>query len=544
MLDANFSSVWEALADAIGSHAALVQGERRVTWAEFDERASRLAGALAARGVGPGDRVALIARNCPEFFEVIFAAFKLRAAPVSFNYRFRSKELLEVLEDSGSVAAFVHASFAAEVEGLRDELKALVTWVGIADGSSPPEWMTGYELLAAEAPAERIERSGDDLYIQYTGGTTGRPKGVVWRHSDIGATAAFLAYMPLGIEPPDSIERVVEIARDQYDTGKVVAYLPSTPLMHGAALYGSFSYLQIAGRVVLLEGAGFDGAEFCRAVAREKVNYTVIVGDTIARSILSALDEAEAAGTPYDLCSLSMLTSGGSTFSAGCKRRLQRHVPGMTILDAVGSSEGGPVGMAITPPGTEPDETSRFMATAQTVLVDEETGALFPRGSDRIGLLGFSGSIPSCYLGDEAKTRETFREIDGTRYVVPGDYARIDAEGRLYLLGRGNTCINTGGEKVFPEEIELVLREHPSVEDCVVVGLPDPTYGSAITAVVSATAGAEPSLEELASHVKKHLAGYKQPRRLVVVDELRRTAAGKQDYRWARAVADASLAQE
>jgi fatty-acyl-CoA synthase len=537
MLDANFATLWEALTDAIGDHAAIVQGQRRLSWIAFEQRAARVARALADHGVGPGDRVALIARNCPEFFEVLFAAFKLSAAPVAFNYRFRTEEFSEVLEDSGSKVAFVHAAFAPEVEPLRERL----AWIGIGDGAAPPSWMTPYETCVERPPAPRIERSGDDLFIQYTGGTTGRPKGVVWRHADIAATASFAAYLPLGIAPPDTLERVVEIARQQYESGRVATYLPCTPLMHGAALYGAFSYMQVAGRVVLLEGTQFDGDEFCRTVARERVTNTVIVGDTIAQKILDALDASKEAGAPHDLSSLSMLTSSGLTFSADCKRRLQAHASHLTLLDAVGSSEGGPVGLSLTPPGADPGETAHFIATPQTVLLDEETGRILPRGTGEIGVLAFTGSIPSGYWRDEKKTRETFRTIDGTRYAVPGDYARIDADGRLLLLGRGNTCINTGGEKVFPEEVERVLRDHPSVADCIVVGVPDRTYGSAITAVVSPTPGARPTLDALAIHAKSQLAGYKQPRHLVLVDEVRRTAAGKQDYRWARETAEQAV---
>jgi acyl-CoA synthetase (AMP-forming)/AMP-acid ligase II len=542
LLNENFATVWEAIADALGDHDVIVQGDRRVTWSEFEDRAARVAGALAERGVGPGDRVALIARNAPEFLEVLFAAYKLRAAPVAFNYRYGTHELLEVLADCKASAVFVHASYAKQLEPIREDLGGVNAWFGIDDGTTAPDWLVPYDTALATKPAARLERSGGDLFVQYTGGTTGQPKGVVWRHADISATAGIAAYMPLGIAPPETLEALVEIACERYEAGTPEVYLPCTPLMHGAALYGCFGYFQVAGRVVLLEGESFDGSEFARAVEREGVTRTLIVGDTVARQILAALDAASAAGRPHDVSSLAMLLSAGLTFGSDHKRRLQQHAPRMTIFDGLGSSEGGPFGLSITPPGTDPDETSWFLATPGTVVIDEETGEILPRGSERAGLIAYKGNLPVGYLDDEEKTAANFREIAGTRYIVAGDLARIDEDGRLFLLGRGNACINTGGEKVFPEEVERVLLEHESVEDCIVIGVPDAVYGSAITAVVSASPSASPDLATLAEHAKEHLAGYKQPRHLVVVDDVRRTPAGKQDYGWARKVAEQEIA--
>ena len=543
MLAENFATVWEAIADSMGSHEAILQGSRRVAWSQFEERSARVAGALADRGVRPGDKVALIAFNCPEFLEILFAAFKLRAVPVAFNYRFRGSEFAEVLEGSDSVVAFFHASLAPELEGVRSQLHRVREWVVLPDGAACPGWATPFERVLEAKPTSRIARSGDDQFIQYTGGTTGRPKGVVWRHSDIAATVAFLAYMPLGLATPDTLDGVVEIAAARRETKDRVTYLPTTPLMHAAALYTVFAFLQIAGRVVLLEGRAFDAEEFCETAERERVTNVLIVGDTLGRPILDALDAAAAAGRARDLSSLARLNSAGLTFSAESKQRFQRHAPNLTIFDFVGGTEGGPYGTCITPPGADPGETAVFTATPGTILVDEETGEVIPQGSDRIGLIGYTGALPFGYYNDEEKTAATFREIDGTRYAVTGDCARIDADGRLHLLGRGNTCINTGGEKVFPEEVEEVLKLHPTLTDCIVVAVPDPSYGSAIAAVVARAPGAEPELAALAAHVKEHLAGYKQPRHLVVVDEVRRTAAGKQDYRWAREIAEHAVRQ-
>lgn len=542
MLDENFATVWEALADRMPEHAGIVQGDRHLALGEWERRAARLAGALQDHGIGPGDKVGMVLHNCPEFYEVLFAAFKLRAVPVAFNFRFRGRELQEVLDDSDSKVVFLHGSILAEAEGIKDDLPDVGWWVHVPDGHGEASWTTPYAEAVEHEPAARLERSGEDLFIQYTGGTTGRPKGVMWRHRDISSVVAFLAYLPIGVEPPDDIDTVVRIAAEQHEGGTPGIFLPSVPLMHGSGLYGSFSYLQVAGKVVLLEGRTFDAAEFCRAVAEHGVTQTVIVGDVFAGPIADELDRAREAGEPWELPSLGMITSGGLTFSQDVKARLMANLPHLTILDAVGSSEGGPWGMSLTFAGTEPDETARFTATGDTVLIDPDTGEVMPFGTGAPGLIGFRGPQPLGYYKDDAKTDESFRTIDGVRHAVTGDLAMIDADGTMTFLGRGNTCINTGGEKVFPDEVEAVIKEHPDVDDCIVVGVPDEQWGSAICAIVApSTSSSELTLEVVAAHVKDQLAGFKQPRRLLTVPEVQRTAVGKPDYRWANQVAAEAL---
>jgi len=442
-----------------------------------------------------------------------------------------------VLDDSDAKVVVFHGAIADELRGVVDELPGVVWWIRVPDGQGEAEWATDYEIAVDHEPAARTERQGSDELIQYTGGTTGRPKGVVWSHTHIANTAGFLAYMVAGADQPSDLEGVVEVAVAQYEKGEPLVYVCSVPLMHGSGLYAAFSYMLIAGRVVLLVDRGFDAAEFCRVAAKERASNTIVVGDVFAAPIADEIERAGAEGRSYDLASLEMMTSGGLTFTAGVKRRLMAALPQLTILDGLGSSEGGPWALNLTFAGTDPEETSFFSATPDTVIIDPDTREVFEWGDERKGFIGFRGPQPAGYYKDAKKTASLFWKIDGVRYAVPGDLATIDADGRMHFFGRGNTVINTGGEKVYPDEIETVIREHAAISDCVVVGVPDERWGSAICAIVSCSGDESPVFEELAAHVGDRLAGYKKPRRMVVVDEVRRTAAGKQDYRWANQLA-------
>ena len=472
MSDWNFADVWTRLAAVVPDRPAVVCGDRTVTWAEFDGRAARLASHLWAGGVRPGDRVAIDCTNTPEYLETFFAALKIGAAPLNVNYRYVADEVRYVLENSGA-AALVHAPEFAEAA------TAAVAGLGGADRPLVLETGPAYEAaLAAAAPtgpwADRTP-SGDDLILLYTGGTTGMPKGVMWRNADL-YVALWQTGRP-GTDPKDPVA-AAEAGR------RVGTALPACPLMHGTGLFFTLSTLSGAGTVVLIEGSGLDPAVVWSECARNEAAVLTIVGDVFARPLIAELD---AHRDRYDLSALRVVTSSGVTFSPDAKAALIAHVPGLIIYDSLGSSEGvmtrqeAKAGDEIAP--------ARFAVNDRTAVLDEETGDPVVPGSGQVGLVGVTGAIPVGYWGDEEKSRATFRTYHGRRWSMPGDYATVETDGTINLLGRGSACINTGGEKVYPEEVELVLREHTDLLDAVVVGVPDERFGEMVDDLGRSAAG-------------------------------------------------------
>ena len=538
VLSESWATLWEAIADDLPDHAAVVVGDRRLTWRELDQRAARLATGLAGLGVGPDVKVAQLLYNCPEYLETVYAAFKLRAVPLNVNHRYLADEIVHVLGNADAEVLVFHGSLADRVAEARPRLPRLRAVVQVDDGSPLLEDAHRYEdLVAASEPAPRIERAGSDILLLYTGGTTGLPKGVIWGHQDLWGALAFSGYVSMGLEVPESAAEVGRIAAELNDTGRSPVNLCAPPLMHGTALFLAIQTFVLGGTVVLLGGRRFDADELLRLVERERVTQISLVGDAFARPIVAALAAAEAAGRPYDLSSVQRVVSTGATFSADSKRGLTSRQP-IAILDMIGASEGGPYAVSMTLPGQDPGETAAFTATPNTVLFDDVTWERLPPGSGRTGVLAVAGAMPRGYLKDDTKTAATFREIAGVRYTVPGDYAQIDADGTVHLLGRGSVCINTGGEKVYPEEVEVAARAHPGVADCNAVGVPDERFGEAVALVVARAPG-EPAVTaaEVIAAVRERLAAYKAPKVVVFVDEIVRSPAGKADYRWARGVA-------
>ena len=516
----SFAEVWTAIAREVPDRPAVICGDRTVTWADFDERASRLASHLAAAGVQPGDRVALDLTNVPEYLETLFAAFKIGAAPLNVNYRYLADEVRYVLANSGAKAlvhAPAYASVVAEaIAGLPADAHPVTLETGVA-----------YEAALAAAsptgPGQDRAPDGDDLLLLYTGGTTGMPKGVMWRNDDL-YVALWQSNRP-GTLPKDPIEAV----RAGKRAGTA---LPACPLMHGTGLFIALSTLAGGGTVVLIAETGLDADLVWSEVARNRVSVLTIVGDVFARPLLAALD---AAPDRWDLTALRAITSSGVTFSPDAKTGLMRHLPGVTIIDALGSSEG----IMTRSEAKDADDVkpARFAVNERVSVLDEDTGEPVAPGSGQVGLVGVTGPIPLGYWGDDEKSRATFREYGGRRWSIPGDYATVEPDGSITLLGRGNACINTGGEKVYPEEVEVVLRDHPAVADCVVVGVPNARFGEMVVAVVAPEPGAtldDASLDEFA---RGRLAGYKRPRRYVVIDDLDRSAAGKANLRYLRDLA-------
>lgn len=542
----SWASLWEALADAQPDQIAVVLGDEEIRWRDLDDNAARLASVFATHGVSQGSRVAQLLYNDAAYLESVYALFKLRATPVNVNYRYLVNEVAYILNNSEAEVLVYHASLADRVEGLRELVPSLRTMICVNDVGAThrlPEGHLDYRTAVAGAPrAERINRSGEDLLFLYTGGTTGMPKGVMWRHVDLFGALASSGYQALGLALPKTTEEVGAYARQLNAEGKSPTNLCAPPLMHGVALFLAMSSFVLGGKVVLLKSRKFDPGELVSLTEKYRVNQISLVGDAFAKPVNRYLEGlADSGGRLPDLTSVVRITSSGATLSGDQKLILRRFMPNATMIDMLGASEGGPFGIDMTTPDKAPLDTAVFVAPPNVVTFDDQTWEIIPRGSGRVGVLGASGPIPQGYFRDPEKSASTFRTVDGVRYTVPGDYALIDADGTMHLLGRGSVCINTGGEKVYPEEVEVVARAVSGIADCTVVGVPDDRFGNAVVAVVSRTPGGTISAEELSIEMRKSLAAYKCPKHVVFVDAVYRSPSGKADYKITRETAMAAL---
>ncbi len=529
----NLADLFEAIADAVPERVAVVHGDERLTYAELDERATRAAHSMRTRGVQAGEHVGLYLRSCPEFLEAMLGAFKLRAVPINVNDRYVAAEVVDVVDDADVVGIVMDGSRPAAP----------------ADVASPRRWVlcTGDDgdydaALAAESPVRDFgRRSGDDHYILYTGGTTGRPKGVVWRHEDIFFTA--IGGGNPGGEPLGAPEQLVPVTLanrnqrigvflppDDPGPGEFVA-LSLGPLGHASGQWLALGTLLGAGTLVLYDASSFDVVHLLDLVARERVGMLTLVGDATARPLLDAL---RAEPDRWDTSSVRLLGSGGSILSSDVKDGLLAAMPSVAVvLEAIGSSESPSQAVSVTPQGATAPPSLTFASKPDTIVVDDSMRPI-PPGTGAVGRLATRGRSPLGYYKDPEASARTFVTIDGERYTLPGDMASIDADGTVHLHGRGSLCINTGGEKVYPDEVEAVLKSHDGVFDAVVVGAPDDRWGERVVAVVQAVDDRPPTLDELDAHCRAMLAGYKVPRALLIVDRIPRNAAGKPDYAWAK----------
>ncbi len=530
-MEFNLADLFESVADAIPEREAIICGDRRVTYAELDERSTRLAHHLQSQGLGEGDHIGLYLYNCVEYMEGTLAAFKIRAVPININYRYVEEELKYLFDNADLKGIIHHREFAPRIAAVAANLPLLQAFVSVDDGSDADVAGLGasdYGEAVASASAERDfpPRKEDDVYILYTGGTTGMPKGVMWRHADL-LFAALMGGNPYG-PPPETPEQVAVNAA----AGHAMAALPAAPLMHGAAQWAALIYLFSGGKVVLTPGKTFDPEKIWELVEQEKVQSMAIVGDAMARPLAEALAKSDRT---YDTSSLIVIGSGGATYSESVKDQLRAQLPNILLMDTFGGSEGGNQGRGVD--ANDPNASGpRFQADETTAVLDEDLRPL-PPGTGTVGMLARKGRIPLGYYKDPDKTAKTFIEAHGQRWVVAGDMAVLEADGTVTLLGRGSNCINSGGEKIFPEEVEAALRSHPAVFDAIVVGVPNERWGERVAAVVHAREGQTPTLEELDAHVREHIAGYKVPRELHLVDAIQRQPSGKPDYKWARAQA-------
>jgi acyl-CoA synthetase (AMP-forming)/AMP-acid ligase II len=525
----NFADMWETVADTVPDATAVVQGEHRRSWAAFDERADGVAAWLLSLGVEEQDKVAQYLHNSTEYLESMYATYKAGLVPVNTNYRYADDELLYLWDNADAVAVVFHGHFADRIERLRDRLPKVRGWLWVDDDSGAcPEWATPYEDAAASKPGRQRGpwgRDGDHLYLLYTGGTTGMPKGVMWRQDDL----IMMLSSQMGAVLPDVPDLELFAATR---TGPGAVALPACPLMHGTGALISMSTLTQGGCVVLLTERNYDPVELLDTVERERVNVVVIVGDAFAKPMLRALDEASGR---WDLSSVLAMTSSGVMWSEETKQGLLRHHGAMLLLDAFSSSEALGMGTSISGGGNAV-ETARFQLGPSAAVITDDDRFVEP-GSGEIGMVGVGGRVPLGYYKDEEKSARTFRAIGGTRFSIPGDYATVEADGTIKLLGRGSVCINTGGEKVFPEEVEEALKVQPGVRDAVVVGVPDDKWGEMITALVETDPAADVDESDLIDAVKQRLAAYKAPKRILFVDTVGRAPNGKVDYKRCRALA-------
>jgi acyl-CoA synthetase (AMP-forming)/AMP-acid ligase II len=537
MFDANWATLWENVAAAVPDRPVVFHDDAVVSYRELDDCAGRLAATLAGAGVGRDSKVACYLYNCPEYLEAVYATMKVDAVPVNVNYRYHGVELAELLNDADAEVLVFPGSLARHVRDALDHVAPLKLLVQVDDdGSTPVDGAVRWQQALAAAPLAPRERSGDNQIFMYTGGTTGRPKGVVWRHRDLFDVQRYSTYGVLGRAYPTSVREVVDIAVDIGEAAPRT--LPITPLMHATALFSVMNTLLLGGSVVFLPGGRFDPAEVWRSVERHRVSRLIIAGNAVCAPLADELGRLNRAGAGPDVSSVRSIHSSGMVWTDDVKRALLEHLPTL-LLDILGASEGGPFAYAMV---NNVDELpSRFRLSAGATVLDDNLEPVEP-GSGRVGKLAYAGGMPMGYYKDSGKTAETFREIGGTRYVMPGDYVTIAEDGGIEFLGRGSGVINTGGEKVYPAEVEGVLFSHPAVADCAIVGTPDRRWGEAVTALVVLDGPDAVTEQELIGYVGTQLAGYKKPKAVVFVDSLSRSPSGKLNMRMIRQKAVDELA--
>jgi acyl-CoA synthetase (AMP-forming)/AMP-acid ligase II len=534
-MEFNIADLLESMADVAGDETAVVCGTRRLTYAELDARANRLANFLKSRGLGKGSHLGLHLFNCVEYIEGMLAAFKLRAVPINVNYRYVEGELRYVCDNADLAAILTQGEFAPMIGRIAREAARLETVILVGDiaaGDRPDEKIFDYErAVAGASPARDFEpRSADDLFIVYTGGTTGMPKGVMWRHEDV-----FFAGLQGGNPGGTPISRPEELA-ENYRSGNAmsVTMLPTAPLIHGSAQWTALICLFTGAKVVLQPGKSFDPKRVLELIGEEQVGTLTLVGDAMARPLMDLLT---APGASYDVSSLIVVASAGAVLSPVVREQMKAALPDVMIINSFGSTESGHFGSAL--PGAETGIDGRpsfFMDAATSVVFDDDYRPIEP-GSKKQGFLARGGRITLGYYKDEEKTKARFVTIAGKRWVIPGDLATVEADGRITVFGRGSECINSGGEKVFPEEVEEALKSHPDVFDALVVGIEDERWMQRVAALVEPRPGKRPTLEELQQHCRKHIAGYKIPRQSTLVDKVARFQTGKPDYAWAKKIA-------
>ena len=531
----HYATIWESFADEIPDVPAVRHGDLVRTWSEYDDRAARIAAAYTAAGLGKDSKIGLYLYNGNEYLEAQYAGFKIRGVPVNVNYRYLDEELWYLLDNADAEAIVFHASLGDRVARVIDRLPKLELLIEVADDGEAgqvPGAVAYEDLVAGNDPMERIPRDEGDLYMLYTGGTTGMPKGVMYAIGGMVSSFVKTGFPLLQLPPPSDAAEIVGLIKPVIEAGGQLRSIPCAPLMHGTGVWlGAFVPQLGGGQVITLRSRSLDPHEVLQTVQEQRATSLVIVGDAFAKPIIRALDEAAERGQAYDTSSLTMIISSGVMWTAEVKEQVLDRIQQAVLLDAIGSSEGA-MGIQISMRGM-PIETAKFAQMPETKVFTDDDRLVEP-GSDEIGMVAAGGNVPLGYWKDEEKSARTFRVIDGERYSFPGDLAMVAADGSLILLGRGSQVINTGGEKVFPEEVEEAVKRVDGVRDCLVVGVDDEKFGQAVTAVASLDDGAEVDEATIIASVKEQLAGYKAPKRVAFVSSVPRAPNGKADYKAAR----------
>ena len=538
-MNLDFASVWEMVSDLVPENDALICGEDIVSWKEYDDRSSKIASALSEVGLGANSKAGLYLNNSNEYLIAQYAIFKIGGIPINVNYRYVEEELIYLLENSDAEAVFYHACYSSRIKEIAGSLPNIKAWIEVSDGTESKfdQSLKYEELLNQHPPMKRIHRDPETIYMLYTGGTTGMPKGVMYKQGE------FLVYLfrtlkAMGYDVPEDLSDLESRIEASKSSNAFIRSVVGCPLMHGTGMWlGAFLPLLLGGTAITTSNLGFDPDQLWAQVQNKKATNIVIVGDAFAKPMLDALNRGVSDGNAYDISSVQVIISSGVMWSAEVKQGLLEHHD-MKLMDTMGSTEGG-MGASVTT-RDNPPATAKF-ALNPGVIVLADDGEILTPGSEKIGLIGTSGLVPVGYYKDEKKSAETFREVDGVRYSFPGDYAKLEVDGTITLLGRGSNCINSAGEKIYPEEVEEALKKDALVFDCLVVGMPDEKFGQKIVAVVSTVDNQQVNESELIENTRKSIAGYKLPKTILFTDEVQRAPNGKANYKWAKAFAEEQL---
>ena len=535
-MNLDFASVWEMISDIVPDNDALICGDEVVTWKEYDEKSSKIATALTAAGLQANSKAGLYLNNSNEYLIAQNAIFKIGGIPINVNYRYVAEELIYLLDNSDSEAVFYHACYSNRIKEIASSLPNIKAWIEVSDGTEShfPDALKYEELLESSSPMDRIYRDPETIYMLYTGGTTGMPKGVMYKQGEF-LVFLFRTLKAMGYDVPEDINNLEEQIHNFKKDDTFIRSLIGCPLMHGTGMWlGAFLPLLLGGTAITSRNLGFDADQIWTQVEDTQTSNIVIVGDAFAKPMLDSLNNASSQGKPYDLSSVKVIISSGVMWSEEVKNGLLEHHD-MQLMDTMGSTEGG-MGSSVST-RDNPPKTAKFALNPGVVVIADDGEVLKP-GTDKIGLIGTSGLVPVGYYKDEKKSAETFREVDGVRYSFPGDYAKLEEDGTITLLGRGSNCINSAGEKIYPEEVEEAIKRNNEVFDCLVVGVDDPKFGQKVVAVVSLEDSKQIDEDDLVNATRQFIAGYKLPKKVIFVDEVQRAPNGKANYKWAKNVAN------